>query len=200
MAPVGPRASRPQAGHKPALQHAGWHSRGYLPHLDAPDLVQHVVFRLADSLPKRIREEIAKVPAADRIEAVDASLDRRYDRRDLATPQIAKLVQRALLQFDGERYLLVAWCVMPNHVHTLIETRTGHRLDRLVHSWKSFTAKQANLHLKRSGAFWAPEYFDRYMRDDAQLAATRAYIEQNPVKAGLCEQISDWVFSSAWLR
>jgi REP element-mobilizing transposase RayT len=88
---------------------------------------------------------------------------------------------------------------MPNHVHTLIETRTGHPLDRVVHAWKSYTAKEANRHLKRDGAFWAPEYFDRYMCDDAQLAATRAYIEHNPVKGGLCREVSEWHFSSAWL-
>jgi REP element-mobilizing transposase RayT len=69
---------------------------------------------------------------------------------------------------------------MPNHVHTLIETRPEQSLSRIVHGWKSFTAKQANQYLKRSGAFWAPEYFDRYMRDDTHLAATRLYIEQNP--------------------
>jgi REP element-mobilizing transposase RayT len=68
-----------------------------------------------------------------------------------------------------------------------------------VHAWKSYTAKQANRHLNQAGAFWAPEYFDRYMRDDAHFAATRAYIEHNPVKAGLCQEASDWAFSSAWL-
>jgi len=124
--------------------HAGWRSRGYLPHLDAPDLVQHVVFRLADSLPAHIREEIAKISPADQVRAVDASLDRGYGRRDLAIPEIAKRVQFALLQFDGERYATIAWCIMPNRVHTLFEAHYGHRLDRIVHAWKSFTAKQAN--------------------------------------------------------
>jgi REP element-mobilizing transposase RayT len=196
IAPIGPRASRPQR----ALQNAGWRSRGYLPHLDAPDLIQHVIFKLADSLPARIREEIAKIAPADRIQAVVTSSDRGYGRRYLEIPEIAQLVQRALLQFDSERYSLIAWCVMPNHVHTLIETRTGRRLDRAAHAWKSFTAKQANQHLGRGGAFWAPEYFDRYMRDDTHFAATRAYIERNPVKAGLCQEVSDWRFSSAWLK
>src|SRR5207244_4009264 len=139
-------------------------------------------FRLADSLPAHIREEIAKISAPDRIQAVDASLDQGYGRRDLGIPEIARLVQRALLRFDGERYSLIAWCVMPNHVHILIQTRMGHRLDRVVHAWKSFTAKQANRYLNRDGASWAPEYFDRYMRDDTHFAATRAYIESNPVK------------------
>ncbi len=196
--PAGPRASSPAKTSETNSEHRGWRSRGYLPHLDAAGLVQHVVFRLADSLPVHIREEVAQIPPADRVRAVDASLDRGYGRRDLAIPEIARLVQSALLQFDGERYLTIAWCIMPNHVHTLIEMHDGHRLDRIVHAWKSFAAKQANQYLKRSGAFWAPEYFDRYMRDDAHLAATQIYIEQNPVKAGLCPEASDWRFSSAW--
>jgi putative DNA methylase len=106
--------------------------------------------------------------------------------------------EAALTTFDGSRYALIGWCVMPNHVHALIETRAGHPLDRVVHSWKSFTAKKANRLLRRTGPFWAPEYFDRYMRDDEHLATTLANIEANPVKAGLCEKSSDWRFSSAW--
>ena len=129
-------------------EHAGWRSRGYLPHLDAPDLVQHVVFRLADSLPAHFREKIGTIPVTERVHAIDASLDQGYGRRDLMIPEVASLVQQALLRFDGERYSVIAWCVMPNHVHTLIETRDGHRLDRIVHAWKSFTAKQANHYLK----------------------------------------------------
>jgi REP element-mobilizing transposase RayT len=130
--------------------------------------------------------------------AIDASFDQGYGRRDLVIPEVASIVENALLQFDGERCSLIAWCVMPNHVHTLIETHIGHPLSRIVCAWKSFTAKQVNRYLERSGVFWAPEYFDRYMRDDAHLAATRLYIEQNPVKAALCQEASDWRFSSAW--
>jgi REP element-mobilizing transposase RayT len=179
---------------------AGWRSRGYLPHLDAPDLVQHVVFRLADSLPVHVRDELAGAPRDHRVDLADVALDQGHGRRDLANPMIAELVQRALLRFDGERYSLIGWCVMPNHVHVLIETRPGYRLDRIVHSWKSFTAHQANRVLRRIGAFWAPEYFDRYMRDDTHLAATLAYIEENPVKVGLCQDPIKWSFSSAARR
>jgi putative DNA methylase len=73
-------------------------------------------------------------------------------------------------------------------------------LDRVVHSWKSFTAHAANRLLGRAQRFWAPEYFDRYMRDDTQLAGTRAYIEANPVKAGLCNDPTEWPYSSASFR
>jgi len=176
----------------------GWRSRGYLPHVDGPNLVQHVVFRLADSLPPELRKELDRVRSGERVRAINAALDQGYGRRDLANPAIAELVQTALLTFDAERYVLIAWCVMPNHVHALLALRAVHRLDRIVHSWKSYTAKEANRLLRRSGPFWAREYFDRFMRDADHLARTAAYIEGNPVRAGLCENIPDWRFSSAW--
>jgi len=178
--------------------HVTWRARGYLPHLNAPNLVQHVIMRLADSLPIETRKTLDKARPADRVAIVDGALDQGHGRRDLTAPIIAELVQNALLTFDGERYALLAWCVMPNHVHVLLELRSSYRLDQIVHSWKSYTAVAANRLLARTGSFWAREYFDRFMRDEEHLARTAAYIEGNPVKAGLCEYISDWRFSSAW--
>jgi putative transposase len=175
-----------------------WRSRGYLPHFDAPNLVQHIVFRLADSLPAQIAIDIARARRGDRVLAIDATLDSGYGRRDLARSSVATLVQTGLLAFNGERYALIAWCVMPNHVHALLEVKPGFTLDRIVHSWKSYTAKEANRVLGRAGGFWAPEYFDRFMRDDQHLTSTAAYIEGNPFKAGLCASVADWPFSSAW--
>lgn len=177
-----------------------WRSRGYLPHLDAPNLVQHIVFRLADSIPAHILKDLAQARPGDRIPAIDAALDRGHGRSDLARTSVATLVQTALLAFNDERYSLIVWCVMPNHVHVLLTIKSGFTLDRIVHSWKSYTAKKANRILGRTGGFWAPEYFDRFMRDDQHLASTAAYIEGNPVKAGLCESVADWQFSSAWHR
>jgi putative DNA methylase len=178
--------------------HAGWRSRGYLPHFDNSNLVQHVVCRLADSLPAVLQKELDKVRRHDRGHAIDAALDQGHGRRDLANPAVAELVQAALLAFDADRYVLIAWCVMPNHVHALLAPGPEYGLDRIMHSLKSYTAKEANRVLRRSGAFWSREYFDRFMRDSNHLARTAAYIEGNPVKAGLCESVSDWRFSSAW--
>ncbi|HZY42050.1 MAG TPA: transposase, partial [Anaerolineae bacterium] len=71
----------------------------------------------------------------------------------------------------------------------------------VLHSWKSFTAQQANRLLNRTGEFWAREYYDRFIRDERHFAQTVTYIEQNPVKAGLVESAEAWPFSSAtWRR
>jgi len=202
---LGARASRPH----PTPTHKGWHSRGYIPHLDEPDHVQFITFRLHDSVPAEViirwRDELR---VADGVTADDprmVELRKRIEAYEdagkgmcyLRDERIAKVVQEALLHFDGERYRLLEWCIMPNHVHALIETVPGYPLGSIVQSWKSFTAKEANRILGRTGDFWMPDYFDRFIRDEMHLAAVREYIRKNPVKAGLAKRAEDWPWSSA---
>ena len=86
---------------------------------------------------------------------------------------------------------------MPNHVHVLFTPLHDKSLSAILHSWKSFTAKQANRILGTTGAFWQEEYFDRLIRDEGHFLATIGYIDENPVKAGLCKGPQDWPFGSA---
>jgi REP element-mobilizing transposase RayT len=175
--------------------HKGWHSRGYLPHFDSPETVQFVTFRLADSLP---RDVLTALRIADRATArIDRELDAGWGDCWLRRSDIAALVENALLHFDGERYRLLAWCIMPNHVHAVIELLQGHRLGSILHSWKSFTANRL---VERSGAFWHDDFFDRYMRDEDHLAITVNYVEQNPVKAALVDTAERWPWGSARFR
>jgi REP element-mobilizing transposase RayT len=116
----------------------------------------------------------------------------------LREPVVAAVVHDALHHFDGTRYWLIAWVIMPNHVHALIEQAGGFPLGDIVHAWKSFTAKQANKQLGRTGAFWAPDYFDRYIRDQTHFDTAVHYIHENPVKAGLVARADEWRWSSAW--
>lgn len=88
---------------------------------------------------------------------------------------------------------------MPNHTHLLIQRFPSWPIQDLVRTWKSFTARRANELLGRAGPFWAREYFDRAMRGDEQTERAAAYIEANPVAAGLCARASDWPWSSAFL-
>jgi putative transposase len=177
------------------MQPKGWHSRGYLPHFDSPETVQFVTFRLADSLPahltKVLRDHEHAFPRLDR--ELDASLGACW----LGRSDIASMVEEALLHFDGRRYRLLAWCLMPNHAHVVVEIVAENSLSEIIGSWKSFTAKQANNIIRRSGAFWHADYFDRYMRDEDHLARTIDYVENNPVKAGLVTASAEWPWSSA---
>ena len=200
------------AGRMPALpglnrSHKEWHSRGYLPHFDRPGMVQSITFRLADSVPVRILEhwhtELELVGGESASDPRCAELRDRIERYSdegngscwLRDPRIGEIVQNALLHFDGERYRLLAWCIMPNHVHTLIETVVGFPLGEVVHSWKSFTANESNRVLNRQGEIWMPDYFDRFIRDAKHYDAVVEYIAENPVKAGLCSNPEEWRWS-----
>jgi REP-associated tyrosine transposase len=179
-------------------QPKGWHSRGYLPHFDSPETIQFVTFRLADSLPAAVAE--ALLHREDGVHRIERDLDVGLGACWLRRPEVAALVQDALLYFDGQRYRLLAWCLMPNHVHVIVEMLGCHSVGDTVRSWKSFTARRANAQLGRSGPFWHANYFDRYMRDERPLAQTIEYVEQNPVKAGLVGAEADWKWSSAYFR
>jgi putative transposase len=180
------------------LNHKGWHSRGYLPHFDSAEAIQFVTFRLADSLPRAVAEALAS--QSDGLAATDQKLDDGLGACWLKKPEIADVVENALLHFDGERYRALSWCVMPNHVHVVIDVLDGNSLGAIVHSWKSFSAKEANRLLARSGSFWHRDYFDRFIRDEGHYQRTVEYVENNPVKAGLAAAASDWSWSSARLR
>ncbi|HEX4740084.1 MAG TPA: transposase [Caulobacteraceae bacterium] len=177
--------------------HSGWRTRGYLPHYDAAGEIQHIVFRLADSLPAAVLARVDVAPGPDRAEAAEAALDAGLGSRALANPAVAEIIRDGLLYFDSTRYRLLAWCVMPAHVHVLVQQAPGWRLEAVVQGWKSVSARRANLLLGRTGPFWAREYFDRAMRSEQQTETTAAYIIANPVKAGLCKTPEAWPWSSA---
>ena len=172
-----------------------WHSRGYLPHCDVPGLFQFVTFRLADSLPINALEGLNQ-DSDNQHSRIEELLDAGYGDCWLRRPEIADIVENTLLHFDGQRYLLLAWCVMPNHVHVLIQTRESWPLSNILHGWKSFTANAINRQLGRNGAVWMADYFDRYIRDDLHLVAVIEYIHGNPVKAGLVGDECVWLHSS----
>ena len=189
-----------------SLPTKGWYSRGYLPHFDSGEIPQFITIRLADSLPQNVleqwRQELAhdKITDADFRRRVELYLDQGYGSCALKDERVAKMVQDNLLHFDGVKYKLQAWVVMPNHLHFLATPRAGHALAAIAHSCKSFTAHEANKILNRSGRFWFPEPFDRYIRNYEHFEKTFDYIENNPVTAGLCDKPSDWRFSSAHFR
>ena len=194
--------------HQRELRLAGWHSRGYLPHFDGRAMPQFITFHLADSVPLKViqrwREELKSLKyEQERIllqKRIERYLDHGYGEALLKVPQVARMVQDSLLKFDGIRYHLFAWVVMPNHVHSLMTRFEEYELSDILHSLKSFSAHEANNLLGRTGQFWIEDYFDRYIRNEEHFEKTVKYIENNPVKAGLCLEPEDWPYSSAWFK
>ncbi len=181
----------------------GWHGSKYLPHFDAPGVEQFITYRLGDSLPRECRGEweafLHLEDDLERQRKIQMYLDRGRGACHLRKPKVADLVQENLRHSDGRRYRLCAWVVMPNHVHALAEIWQT-PMEKLLHSWKSYTAKQANTLLGQTGMFWAEDYFDRFIRDAAHFARVVRYIEHNPVKAGLVRSPEEWPWSSAYYR
>jgi REP element-mobilizing transposase RayT len=181
----------------------GWHQRGYLPHRDTPGLTLFVTFRLHDSFPASRRLEWEALLRIDdnrqRRKKLEDYLDHGHGECWLGQPALATLAQNALRHFDTQRYELLAWVVMPNHVHVVVKIGQT-PLARVLQSWIRFIAREANKLLRREGAFWEREYWDTYMRDEEQLARARRYTEQNPVKAGLVRDAKAWPWSSARFR
>ena len=187
-----------------------WYSRGYLPHRHRKGLMQSITFRLADSLPqsklKQLEQELLLFPEdrrdIEKRKIIEQWLDAGMGCCALRNAEVAACVQQALLHFDGDRYRIIAWVIMPNHVHVLIDPTEP--ISKTIQGWKSLTARWMLAHNERlelgisnPHQVWMREYWDRFIRDDKHLWATIGYIHRNPVKAGLCCDPSDWQWSSA---
>jgi type I restriction enzyme R subunit len=184
-----------------------------LPHWSQTGATHFVTFRLADALPRSVvnkwyerrRVWLAKrnihptdsnwfqtLSADDRHEyrrsfgkAFENLMDEGFGEALLQKPDVARLLVDTLKFFNGERYLLGDFVIMPNHVHLLAVPREEFPLNKTLHSWKSFSAKRINSHLDRTGPLWQHESFDHIVRHRGQLQRLRDYIADNPRKANL---------------
>lgn len=187
----------------------GWHHRNYLPHFDGGERRwQFITLHLGDALPKnaldRMKIELAYLESKSeefKLELrrkIEKYLDAGYGECYIKQEIIAAQVCSSLFHFHEQRYTIKSWVIMPNHIHFLFKPIEGFTLSSLIHSIKSYTASEANKILNKKGQFWQEDYFDRYIRDRDHFNKTIRYIENNPVKAGLCEKPQDWKFSSAY--
>jgi len=134
--------------------------------------------------------------------AFDRALDSgRIGPMWMKNEAVAKLVRDALLHAERQRdlYRMLAFVVMSNHVHLLIET--ANPIQKITRLLKGYTARSANVILGRTGqAFWQDESFDHWVRDSAEQERIIRYIQNNPVTAGLVSKAEDWAWSSAARR
>ena len=175
-----------------------WHTRN-LPHRNKEGLIQSITFRLGDSMPKevldKIEAELNDSPKDQRSLELRKKqqfyLDQGAGCCALNHPEMAECVMNALRHHDGEKYDLLAWSIMPNHVHVLIHAKDD--VSKAVQSWKSYTGKWAVKNNKRlklgipsaQKGLWQPEYWDRFIRDEEHFDNAVKYILENPTAAGL---------------
>lgn len=135
---------------------------------------------------------------ADKLLALlDKYEDAGYGSCVLKNDNVARIVHDAIFFYHGKKYNVISWCIMPNHVHVLIEVMKNISLSSILHSWRSFSSNEINKLLNRSGRLWMPEYFDRFIRDNDHFNNVIDYIHNNPVKAGLVKEATDYKWSSA---
>ena len=179
-------------------------TKNHLPHWQQGAVWVFVTWRLGDSLPKvkldqwkTEREVWLKYhpePWDEKTEAeyherfshqIDDWLDQGSGSCVLKDPACAKIVADALRHFDGHRYELASFVVMPNHVHVLFRPLGAHALPEIVKSWKGFTAREINKRIGKAGNLWQDEYWDRLIRSERHFLKVVDYIRENPVKAKL---------------
>ena len=183
-------------------------TQGHLPHWDQAGATYFITWRTADSIPKQVWERwrlerndwlldhtIAPQQKDWRLLVEDLSETERLDFRKFTTqlesevdachgacvlrsPQLRQIVVDALRFFDGQRYTMADFVVMPNHVHVLVGGMVREAMLAQVESWKRWTAKQINQALGQRGRFWQVESFDHLVRNEA--AATSPRIRPRP--------------------
>ena len=188
--------------------------KGNLPHWTQDGVTYFVTFRLVDSIPKKAMDEWSDERAewirchgfeskefrSDLLSEEDQKdYARRFGRKFhelldagfgacvLRKEENWRVVVETLKFFEGERYELGGFVVMPNHVHLLITPNAGFDLSKIMQSVKSFAAKKINLNEGKRGSLWQFESFDRIVRNGRELERYEKYIEENPVKAKLRE-------------
>jgi REP element-mobilizing transposase RayT len=167
-----------------------------LPHWHPEGADLFVTWRLFGSLPAGVRCPVVKTGKefADYDRVLDtATVGPLWLKDDRVAECIANSLHFAESQL--KLFELHAWVVMCNHVHALWTPHVP--LPEIMDRIKTFTAREANRILGRAGSFWQSESFDRWVRNEKEFHSIVSYIEENPVKAGLCTRAEDWKWSSA---
>lgn len=182
-------------------------ARRNLPHWTQSGATYFITFRLGDSIPIALQQQWAQEreiwlrfhpepwDAAAEAEYLERFTERMEEWVDqgfgecyLRRSDIRAGVEKHLLHFDGERYDVDAFVLMPNHVHALLRPRDGHELFDLLQGIKGTSARTCNKLLGRTGTtFWMEDSYNRIVRDAEELFGFRRYIAANPVKAKLVE-------------
>jgi putative DNA methylase len=178
-----------------------WNLKGAVP--------QHVLDELVEER-KRLEKQPAKAgeSARERSRRIDKLLFAQQDRwldgasegpLHLKDPRAAQVVVDSFLFGQPERYELHSFVVMANHVHLLITPQW--ELPKITQGIKGFTSHRINtLQEARGRVFWQDESYDHWVRDEDEFVRIVEYIENNPVKAGLCRLPTEWPWSSAAMR
>lgn len=198
--------------------------RSRLPHIVPPYATFFITFRLAGSLPASIvyslkakyekltndrdgeNQEEKELRLSKLRKSYFKEFDDQLDKKGsgptyLNNSEIAACIKNELEKYNGDYYDLQAYCIMPNHVHLLLDTSIQEyslaspiRLDKILKRLKGSSAIKANRLLERTGSFWQKESYDHLVRNQTEWHRIYGYILNNPYKAGLVENFSNWPY------
>ena len=170
-------------------------THGHLPHWNQQQKRYAVTFRLYDALPRHVLhsylvewdETYGKVAPEVRPERVTWLHERMMEHLDagygvcwLRDGAVRRIVESAFCHVNTRVARILAYVIMPNHVHAVLETRPGVTIQYVMHSLKGFSAHRINQYLGRTGRVWQREYFDRVVRSDTHFQRAIQYIMSNP--------------------
>ena len=132
--------------------------------------------------------------------AIEVHLDRGLGSCPFREAEFARLIEDGILRTHDRRARLLAWTVMPNHVHVLCERKEGVGLRSLVSGWKTTGVRRLNARCGRTGVLWARDVLHRPLSDPADYRRAVAYVEANPLMAGLVRDHAEHRCSSRRFR
>jgi putative transposase len=191
-----------------------------LPHIFAEDKPIFITYRLSFTLPQKVKDQykqqiddwnkelasVSKEERALRLVEKDKRFFDWFDKLIAISPDVPSLlhkdgireiIEASFQHFDGLRYTLLSYCIMPNHVHVLIfpliqEDGKIYPISHIVYTWKKYTAAAINKTIGKKGSLWQKESYDSLVKDEVGLGNVLEYIVNNPVKAKLVDDWQQW--------
>ena len=154
-----------------------------LPHIDIKNGYQFITFRTYDSVDSYILK-LQNLSSRDSIKQYN--IDRYLDfskKGAYLYGEAIRIIKDIIFEYDNKLYKIIAFVIMPNHIHILLQQFQS--LSKIVKTIKGKSAILLNNKLNKNGKFWANGYYDKAIRDENHYITTLEYIVNNPIKANL---------------
>jgi REP element-mobilizing transposase RayT len=181
-----------------------------LPHIQPDNGVFSITYRINGSLPNSVIDHYEEEYEKQRnspgkntqsgelfFDIIDNYLDNSAKQNLLKSDTLAGIVADSLKFYENKYFQLIAYCIMPNHVHIIVNKNKYPKssLTAIFGSIKGFSSYKINKELNRVGKFWNSEIYDHLIRSRGELVTQIKYILNNPVKAGLVNDWKEWKYS-----
>jgi REP element-mobilizing transposase RayT len=161
--------------------------RSNLPHISQEEYYQFITFRTQESTDDFIKKLNSNYNL-DTQKRIQYNIDKYLDTSKTGAyfyDEILDETRKYLLNINPKLCKIVSFSIMPNHIHILLIQKD--ELPKIMKQIKGGISFLINKKIKRKGAFWQKDYFDKVIRDSKHLEITYQYIENNAIKASLID-------------